>query len=142
MGAIERRLPGENKKGVGHTSTPYMRKLEDIFGEDGGYSSLPPLLFVRDSRGTSVAASANRFPCLLGFAEDLPNIQGSDILGARPARSRHLPDLQALDEDVMRTWKSCSMTASTRRRAVANRFYSMMANSSPYKACLQEEFTA
>ena len=79
---------------------PYIRKQEEIFGADGGFSSLPSFLTVQNSEGTSLGDHESRSTDLAGSEMDIRDSQDSGMLGARSVASRHLPDLQTLDEDV------------------------------------------
>ena len=57
-------------------------------------------LTVLNSEGTSLGGRESRSANLAGSETDILHGQDSGMLGARSAGSRHLPDLQTLDEDV------------------------------------------
>jgi len=90
----------ETRKALEQTFMPYIRKQDEIFRADGGFSSLPSFLTVLNCEGTSLGGRESRSPNLAGSETDILREQGSGMLGARSAGSRHLPDLQTLDEDV------------------------------------------
>jgi hypothetical protein len=90
----------ETRQAVEHTFMPYIRKQEEIFGEDGGFSSLPSFLTVQNSEGTRLGGRESRSPNLAGSETDILDGQDSGMLGARSGASRHLPELQTMDEDV------------------------------------------
>jgi len=90
----------ETRKALEQTFMPYIRKQEEIFGVDGGFSSLPSFLTVQNSEETSLRGRESRSANLAVSETDILHGQDPGMLGARSARSRHLPDLQTLDEDV------------------------------------------
>ena len=83
-----------------HTFMSYIREHEEIFGVDGGFSSLPSFLTIQNGEGTSPGGGEDRSLDLAGSEMDMLDGRVSGMLGARSASSRHLPDLQTLDEDV------------------------------------------
>src|SRR5689334_15042508 len=84
----------KTKKALEHTFMPYVRKQDEIFGEDGGFSSLPSFLTVQNGKETSCAGGEDCSSNLTGSEMDMLDEQDSGMLGARSASSRHLLDLQ------------------------------------------------
>lgn len=90
----------ETRTALEHTAMPYIRKQDEIFGAGGGFSSLPLFLTVQNGEGTSPGGGKDPSSNLVGSEMDMLDGQDSGMLGAQSASSRHLPDLQTLDEDV------------------------------------------
>jgi len=76
-----------------HTFMSYIREHEEIFGVDGGFSSLPSFLTVQNSEGTRLGGHEGRTPNLARSVTDMLDGLNSGMLGARSASSRHLLDL-------------------------------------------------